>query len=132
MAQPQKDPTRAVIYSAVIPGGGQIYNHAYVKAGVVIGVQAYFLGSLLWHDSKANDYKVLSESTTDAYYQQLYKTKRKEYQELRTSDFWWMGITAALSVLDAYVDAHLSNFESEKDKLHIRFEGETLLLEHRF
>jgi hypothetical protein len=36
------NPTHAMLYSAFIPGGGQIYNHAYVKAGIVIGIQATF------------------------------------------------------------------------------------------
>jgi len=43
-----------------------------------------------------------------------------------------MGITLAFSTLDAYIDAHLSNFKEEKEKIHIRFEEETLLLEYNF
>jgi len=131
-AQTQKSPTRAVLYSALVPGGGQIYNETYVKAGIVIGVQAYFVTNAIYHDAKAQDYKDKVNSTTDALLLQEYKDKRKEYQELRTSDFWWIGITAALSMLDAYVEAQLFDFEAQKDKLHLRFEGDTLLLEKRF
>lgn len=131
-AQPVKNPTRAALYSIMLPGGGQVYNHAYVKAGVVIGVQAYFVGSALYHDGKAKDFEKLSAGTSDAILQQEYQSRRKEYQELRTSDFWWIGITMALSALDAYVDAHLYDFEAQKDKLHLRFEGDAILLERGF
>jgi len=126
------NPTHAMLYSAFIPGGGQIYNKAYVKAGVVIGVQAYLLGSVLYKDAKVQDYKEKLQNESDAYLVQYYRDRRDEYRERRTSDIWWMGITAALSVLDAYVDAHLSDFDAEKEKLHLRFEGDTLQLQYHF
>ncbi|GAB1468809.1 hypothetical protein MASR2M64_15630 [Candidatus Cloacimonadota bacterium] len=131
-AEPTKSPTKAAVYSALIPAGGQIYNHAYVKAGVVIGVQAYFLTSALIHDGKVNDYRKKGKETNDLFEKQIYKTKQNEYEELRTSDFWWMGITMALSVLDAYVDAHLSDFDAEKSKIHVLFEEEKLQVQYRF
>ncbi|MDY0150732.1 MAG: DUF5683 domain-containing protein [Candidatus Cloacimonas sp.] len=131
-AQPTKNPTRAALYSAFVPGGGQLYNHAYFKAGLVIGVQGYFIGSALYHDAKADDYKQQLEGLSDPLTIQQIRAKQKEYQDLRTSDFWWMGITMTLSVLDAWVDAHLYDFDAQKEKLHLRFEGDTLLLEKRF
>jgi hypothetical protein len=127
-----KKPTRAALYSAVLPGGGQIYNHAYAKAGVVIGVQGYLLASVLYHDAKANDYKEQIQDETDPLVLQQLRTKQKEHQDLRTSDFWWMGITMTLSVLDAWVDAHLYDFKAQKENLHLRFEGDALILEKRF
>jgi hypothetical protein len=127
-----KNPTRAAVYSAIIPGGGQIYNHAYVKAGVVIGVQGYLIASAIIHDNKVDEYRRKGGETNDAFYKQQYLSKQNEYQELRTSDFWWMGITMVLSVLDAYVDAHLSDFDAQKQKLHLRFEEEKLTFQYRF
>lgn len=131
-AQPLKSPTKAAIYSALIPGGGQIYNQAYVKAGIVIGVQAYLVGSAIAHDKKVEDYRKLAAQTSDVFLNQHYKSKQQEYKEMRTSDFWWMGITVALSVLDAYVDAHLSDFDANKKKLHLLFEDEQVQIQYRF
>lgn len=131
-AQKPKSPTRAAIYSAVLPAGGQIYNHAYVKAGVVLGVQSYLIASAIVHDNKVDEYRQKSINMNDAYYKQFYQTKQKEYQELRTSDFWWMGITTVLSVLDAYVDAHLSDFDAQKQKIHLLFEEDKLTLQYKF
>ncbi len=126
------NPTRAMLYSALLPGGGQIYNREYVKAGVVIGLQAYLTGLAIYHDNKADDYKKLASNTNDAYLQQLYKSRSNEFSEKRTSDFWWMGVTAVLSVLDAYVDAHLSDFDAERDKLHLRFTEDKIYFELRY
>lgn len=121
-----------MLYSAFIPGGGQIYNHAYVKAGIVIGVQGYLIGSTVYHDAKVQDFKQKLKTTNDAYLQQRYRDQRDDYRARRTSDIWWMGITAALSVLDAYVDAHLADFDAQKQKLHLRFEDEQLKLQYQF
>lgn len=127
-----KNPTRAALYSAFVPGAGQIYNEAYVKAGIVIGVQGYLIGSVLYHDGKADDYARLAAEAENPQLAEIYKTRRKEYQEMRTSDIWWMGITMGLSVLDAWVDAHLYDFEADKDRIHLLFEDNTLKVQLKF
>jgi len=125
-------PTRAIVYSAFIPGGGQLYNKAYIKAGVVIAVQGYLIGSTIHLDNKVDEYRKKANDATDPILMQLYSERVDDYKERRTSNIWWMGITAALSMMDAYVDAHLADFTEEKEKLHLRFEAETLGLEFRF
>lgn len=131
-AETPKSPTKAALYSAVLPGGGQLYNHAYAKAGVVWGVQAYLIGRAIVHDDKVEEYRGKYRKTDDVYMKQFYETKLQEYKELRTSDFWWMGATTILSVLDAYVDAHLSNFDAEKERIHLLFNDDKLSLQYRF
>lgn len=126
------NPTHAMLYSALIPGGGQIYNRAYVKASVVIGLQSYLIGTALYHDSKIQDFKEKASSSNDTYFKEHYRQRAAEYKEKRTSDIWWIGITAALSVMDAYVDAHLADFEAQKSKLRLRFEDETVAIQIRF
>ena len=51
---------------------------------------------------------------------------------MRTSDIWWMGITMGLSVLDAWVDAHLYDFEADKERIHLLFEDNTLKVQLKF
>lgn len=131
-AEQTVSPTRAAIYSAVLPGGGQIYNQAYYKAGVVIGLQGYLLANAFYNDHKADDYKALSAQASDTYSAELYRQSRKEYQQKRNSDIWWMGITMGLSVLDAWVDANLHDFDAQKNKVHLNFEDNKLQLEYRF
>lgn len=131
-AQKLKSPTRAALYSAVIPGGGQLYNRSYLKAGAFFALEASLAGAALYHDAKADDYKDKLNATTDATLQREYRNLRKDQQDLRTRFFWLLGFAAAGSVLDAYVEAHLDGFEAEKSKLHLRFEGNELSLELRF
>ncbi|MCK9178601.1 MAG: DUF5683 domain-containing protein [Candidatus Cloacimonadaceae bacterium] len=126
------NPTHAMLYSAFIPGGGQVYNKAYVKAAVVVGLQSYLIGTAVYHDSKVQDFKDKASSSSDVYLTEYYRQRADEYQQKRTSDIWWIGITAALSVIDAYVDAHLADFESQKSKLRLRFEDEKIAIQIRF
>ncbi|MDZ4181334.1 MAG: DUF5683 domain-containing protein [Candidatus Cloacimonadaceae bacterium] len=131
-AERAKEPYRAMLYSALLPGGGQIYNEAYVKAGLVMGVQGFLIGSAIYHEGKRADYQKLMDSTADAIQQQQYRSLRNEYKDRLNNDFWWIGITAALSIVDAYVDANLYDFEARKQKLNLRFEGTSINLELDF
>jgi len=131
-AQAKREPLRAVLYSAAFPGGGQLYNRAWLKAGLVMGVQGFFIGSAIYHGSQENYWQDLAENTADQFLQEQYLALSRAYRYDLNNDLWWIGITAGLSMLDAYVDAHLSDFESEKEKLRLRFSGNALLLQYRF
>lgn len=131
-AQAKRVPTRAVLYSAAFPGGGQLYNRAWLKAGLVMGVQGFFIGSAIYHSGERNYWRDLAENTPDPFLQEQYLARSRDFGNELKNDIWWLGITAGLSMLDAYVDAHLSDFESEKEKIRLRFSGEALLLQYNF
>ena len=121
-----------MLLSTVFPGGGQIYNHQYVKAGLVIGVQSYLIGSAIYHDHERDKYADQAHDAAGTAMQSYYEAKRVDYYERLRNDYWWIGITAALSVADAFVDAHLYNFDAEKNKVHLRFEDKKIQLQMRF
>lgn len=125
-------PTKALLLSAVIPGGGQLYNHAWVKAGVVIGVQGYLISSAIHHDAKLKDYRSKAANSSDPMQISHYKQQELQYRDRFNNDVWWIGITAALSMIDAFVDAHLEDFDSNKQELRLRFTGSTVGLEYHF
>jgi hypothetical protein len=77
---------------ALIPGAGQIYNGDYHKA---VG----FWLSESYSIYKFNDY-------------------HKQGNELgkRNTYAWWVIGLYMMSILDAYIDAHLSTFPTEKNK----------------
>lgn len=131
-AQKPKNPTRAMVYSALIPGGGQFYNESYYKSAGFFGVEALLVGAALYHDGKADSYKDKLNSTTDAILLQEYRKLRQDHRDLCKRYFWLFGIVTVGSMLDAYVEAKLDNFEAEKAGLHLRFEGEGLSLEYRW
>jgi hypothetical protein len=132
LGETTKNPNKAALYSVIFPGGGQLYNHAWWKAGAVIGVQSYLISTAIYNQDKQEEYKKLAESTTDLYQQQIYQSQSKNYQDKFNNDLWWIGITAGLSVIDAYVDAHLYNFESEKQKILLHFSENGVVLQYKF
>ncbi|MFO7660343.1 MAG: DUF5683 domain-containing protein [Candidatus Cloacimonadaceae bacterium] len=128
-----KNPYRAMLYSAALPGGGQIYNQAYVKAAVVAGLQAYLIGTALHHNERKDHYQELMNNSVIGEQDYLiFKQQRDGYRDDLRSDYWWMGTVLVLSVADAFVDAHLYNFNQEKDKIKIRFEDKMLQVSYHF
>jgi hypothetical protein len=122
---------KAGIYSAVLPGAGQYYNHAYVKSAVFIGAEATFIGMALYHTNRVNYYFDKANSAAHENYNYYYGKNQLNYNR-RQSDYWWIGTTTFLSILDAYVDADLYNFDKKKKEIHLKYEGDKVSLELRF
>ncbi|PID59297.1 MAG: hypothetical protein CR986_06735 [Ignavibacteriae bacterium] len=116
----QKSPTGAMLRSAILPGWGQFYNESYWKIPIIWGLGAWFIYN--WNDLN-NNYKFyrdlynqsLSETSTGI---STYKLFRDEYRDERDLFAIYFGLTYFLNIIDAYVDAHLFDFD-------IRFNGYT-------
>lgn len=127
------NPTKATWLALIFPGGGQIYNRKYWKLPIFYGGFAGCAYALSWNDKMYKDYMSAykdaannrwdSSSITDllppGYLDRVSKTqltetlrKRKDtYRRYRDlSIFAFIGVYL-LSVVDAYVDAELSNFD---------------------
>jgi hypothetical protein len=119
----KKSPWGAVLRSAVIPGWGQYYNESYWKVPVVWGVTAWFVGNWIYNNNQYKDYgskynAVRYLSTTDpvtAYNKQLFLTYRDFYRDQRDLFAIYMGIAYLLTLVDAYVDAHMFDFTVKED-----------------
>ncbi len=120
-----------MLYSALVPGGGQVYNGAYLKAGAVVGVQSFLIANTIIQDNKARDAKRLMRDADPAM-EGFYKAEYETHKEARNSNIWWIGVTTVLSMIDAYVDAHLVDFEERKEGLRLRFEDDMLTLRYKF
>jgi len=121
----QPNPKKAGLYSALVPGLGQLYNHNYWKVPVVyagIGVAGYyFVKNLTDYQSYRRAYigRINNPYPTDKYVgqysiQQLnqYQNDASKYLDL-TVLFSTVGY--ALQVIDAIVSAHLKNFDISRD-----------------
>ena len=131
------DPAKATWMALVIPGGGQIYNRKFWKLHIFYGGFAGCAYALTWNYKMYNDYSDAyraavneewdSSSITDLLppgyvgnisHSQLTETLRKRkdtYRRYRDmSIFAFIGVYL-LSVVDAYVDAELSNFDITPD-----------------
>ncbi len=90
-------PKKAAYY-ALIPGGGQVYNHRPVKAGVLLGA----MGLAVWRWSVNSDaYKNYDDSMA---------LSKHRYLEKRNKYAWWVGFIYFYGLIDAVVDAHLKPF----------------------
>lgn len=113
-----KSPFGAALRSLIIPGFGQIYVEKYWKAPLFFvgaGVMYYYVFKY------QKDYKDFSKMYDDLKNENpddlnLYFLKLKRENALDNRDisiFFLVGIYA-LSMLDAYVDAHLFNFNVDE------------------
>lgn len=102
-----KSPWGAVLRSAVVPGWGQFYNESYWKIPVIYGVLGYY--TYRWIDNN-NEYKryadLYSESGSSAH-----KRGRDFYRDQRDQFVVYGVIAYLLNLADAYVDAHLFDFD---------------------
>ncbi len=136
------DPNRALWLSLVFPGAGQIYNRKFWKLPIFYGG---FLGctyALSWNQQMYMDYSQAyldimdDDPNTKSYeemlppryniegreeqFKKIFKRKKDFYRRNRDlSVFCFVGVYL-LSVVDAYVDAHLSEFDITPD-LSLRF-----------
>lgn len=131
------NPTKATWLALVVPGGGQIYNRKYWKLPIVYGGFAGCAYALTWNNKMYKDYQSAyvdavnekwdSSSITNLLppgymdrvsHSQLTETLRKRKDTYRRwrdlSIFAFIGVYL-LSVVDAYVDAELSNFDIGPD-----------------
>ena len=138
------DPTKALIYAAIFPGLGQIYNRKYWKLPIVYGGFLGFSYAITWNNRYYTDYSngykdIMDEDpetdswinflpygvdpeTVDKDWLKDVMKRRKDFYR-RYRDLSIIGTVAmyALSVLDAYVDAQLFDFNINSD-LSLRIE----------
>ena len=131
------NPTKATWLALVIPGGGQIYNRKFWKLPIIYGGFAGCAYALTWNNKMYKDYmqaykdaalgnweaNSIHDLLPPGYLDRTPKTqitetlrKRKDtYRRYRDlSIFAFIGVYL-ISVIDAYVDAELSNFDITPD-----------------
>ena len=108
----QKSPMGAVLRSALIPGWGQFYNESYWKVRVVWGALGWFVYGWIESNNNYTDYRdkyLLSGLQRDLSVREFYKDQRDLFAV-------YIGLTYFLNLIDAYVDAHLFDFEVVMNK----------------
>ena len=106
----------AVLRSAVIPGFGQFYNESYWKIPVVWGFLGWFAYQWNTANNKYINYRDLYNGnvSTDGSRNSLYLEYREFYKDQRDLFAVFIGLTYLLNLVDAYVDAHLFDFDVSK------------------
>ncbi|MBN2460414.1 MAG: hypothetical protein JXB60_02310 [Candidatus Cloacimonetes bacterium] len=123
-----KKPFQAAALSFFIPGAGQIYNESYLKFGIVCALESTMIGLTVYHHVRAEDYydRYLQSGSDRDYDRYL------DYYYKRQNDLWWTGVVIFFSTIDAFVDAHLYNFEKKRQELKLKFQDNALLLSWEF
>ena len=132
------DPQRALWLALVIPGAGQIYNRKYWKLPIIYGGFMGCIYALTWNNMMYKDYSQAyldimdDDPGTASYnkflhlgkqitpqneerYKTIFKNRKDKYRRWRDLSFFVMLGVYALSVVDAYVDAELSQFDISRD-----------------
>jgi hypothetical protein len=79
------------------------------KSAVVSAAEIFLVAGLLVEDRRTRNALRLYEQTGDADYFDDYS----EHYDRRQAMIWWVVIAALYGLTDAYVDAHLADFEVE-------------------
>ena len=132
------NPKKALWLALVLPGAGQIYNRKYWKLPIVYGGFVGCIYAMTWNNMMYKDYAQAyldisdDDPTTESYnkflhlghkiddtnkdqYSDIFKNRKDKYRRWRDLSFFVLVGVYALSVIDAYVDAELSQFDISND-----------------
>ena len=135
------DPKRAMWLAIVLPGAGQIYNHKYWKLPIIYGGFVGCAYAMRWNNQMYSDYSrayidisdndpetksyekfpylIMAQSDTERFKPQ-FKARKDRFRRWRDLSFFCMLGVYGLSIIDAYVDASLSQFDISDDlSLHV-------------
>lgn len=134
------NPTRAVLYSAIFPGLGQIYNKKYWKLPIVYGAFMGCTYAITWNNKNLKDYTQAysdimgpdpeknnswenflpvganpSDYINNVNFQETLKRRKDYYRRYRDLSIIIAVGVYVLCMVDAYVDAQLFDFDISPD-----------------
>ena len=138
------DTKRAMWLALVLPGAGQIYNRKYWKLTIIYGGFVGCAYAMSWNHQMYHDYSQAyldimdDDPNTQSYnqflhlgaqidasnierYKEIFRKRKDRYRRWRDMSMFVMIGVYAFSVIDAYVDASLSEFDISDD-LSLRVE----------
>ena len=90
-----------MLRSIFVPGWGQFYNEKWIKGILISGTEV----GLVVNAVIQNQLAVNSATTLE----------KEFYKDNRNLSFWWLAGTILISAVDAFVDAHLYDFDESPD-----------------
>ena len=120
-----KNPIRASLYSAILPGMGQIYNEKWWKAPLVWGVLGTGVGFVIYYNNEYKEFRGYYLDKLYGYQLENPTLNNMSVEQLaniqddrKRSRDYAIALTAlgyALNILDATVDAHLFGIKKDPD-----------------
>ncbi len=126
----QPIPKKSGLYSAILPGLGQVYNHQVWKVPVIylgLGIAAYYINDNL------NNYQTYrhayisrianpnyKDNFTNIYSSSQLQQLQSDYNKYLDLSVLYTVVGYGLQVMDAITSAHLKNFDISRDiSLHV-------------
>lgn len=120
-----KNPIRASLYSAILPGMGQIYNEKWWKAPLVWGVLGTGVGFVIYYNNEYKEFRGYYLDKLYGYELENPTLNNMSVEQLaniqddrKRSRDYAIALTAlgyVLNILDATVDAHLFGIKKDPD-----------------
>jgi hypothetical protein len=110
------EPRYVMFRSMLVPGWGQLYNRAWLKATLMVGVEGGLIAKIIEDERHLNQ---LSETADEAQAngdEAAFDAAINAYNDRLSQSIsrrWLLGATIAYAMVDAYVDAHFRNFKVE-------------------
>jgi hypothetical protein len=131
-----KSPAKAVLFSALVPGLGQIYTKSYWTLPIIWGLGAYYIHEWIKNNNQYSVYR-------DQYFNSInpsnplgdleIKNLRDFYRDQRDSYAVYFGIVYLANLVHAFVAASLYDFDVSDDlSLQIGHGGQMLTLRWRW
>lgn len=116
-------PARAAIYSAILPGAGQVYNRKYWKVPIVLGGLAASYYFIQENNREYQRYKTayldVVNGRPDAFNGQYggdqLRNVANTYGRWRDYSYVAFGLVYALNIVDASVDGYFVRFDVSED-----------------
>ena len=130
----RKSPLKAVLLSAALPGLGQFYNESYWKLPIIALAGGYFGYEIINQNNQFLDYRdqyIASQTPENQNGNQQILTLRNFYKDQRDRFIFYFGIFYVVNLIDAYVDAHMYDF-NVSDKIQLGFQPSKINLRFSF
>jgi len=107
-----KSPLGAMIRSGLVPGWGQLYNEQYLKSGLVFLLEGLLIGgAVVEHRRSEDDRREWKDPTKSDQEREAAWSRYSRRIDKRNTYLWYLAGVKFLSIVDAYVDAHLYRFD---------------------
>lgn len=114
-----KDPWKALAFSAVLPGAGQVYNEQWWKAPIIFAAfGGCIYGALLQNHRMQYTQDSIDNQIARGDYDlaSRYTSVRDFYRDDRDKFYIYAGLVYIANLLDAYIAAHLFDFDVSDTK----------------
>jgi len=116
-------PHKATMYSALIPGLGQVYNKKYWKLPIIYGATGMLIYAFDFNNDEYNAFKTAyaqmdaGQITSFRGYtdKEIILRIKDNYERNRSLNVISLAAVYLLNIVDATVDAHLFNYEINDD-----------------